>query len=67
MNSFSIYDTMVGDWFVQRSNLAGMITGQFDGEVFAKYLWNKKLMDYFNADPERFASNLGEKFHQQIG
>ena len=48
-------------------NLAGMITGQFDGEVFAKYLWNKKLMDYLNTDPERFAGNLGENFTNKLG
>lgn len=47
-------------------NLAGMITGQFDGEVFAKYLWNKKLMDYLNTDPERFAGNLGENFTNKL-
>ena len=44
-----------------------MITGQFDGEVFAKYLWNKKLMDYLNTDPERFAGNLGENFTNKLG
>ena len=49
------------------TNLAGMITGQFNGQVFAKYLWNKKLMDYLNTDPERFASNLGENFTDKLG
>ena len=48
------------------SNLAGMITGQFNGQVFAKYLWNKKLMTYFNSDPERFASNLGVNFTEKL-
>lgn len=48
------------------SNLAGMITGQFNGQVFAKYLWNKKLMTYFNSDPERFASNLGVNFTDKL-
>lgn len=28
--------------------LASMITGQFDGEIFAQQVWNEKLMDYFN-------------------
>jgi C-terminal processing protease CtpA/Prc len=49
------------------TNLAGMITGQFNGQVFAKYLWNKKLMDYLNTDPERFAGNLGENFTDKLG
>jgi C-terminal processing protease CtpA/Prc len=49
------------------TNLAGMVTGQFNGQVFAKYLWNKKLMDYLNTDPERFAGNLGENFTDKLG
>lgn len=49
------------------TNLAGMITGQFNGQVFAKYLWNKKLMAYFNTDPERFAGNLGVNFTDKFG
>ena len=28
--------------------LASMITGQFDGEIFAQQVWNEKLMAYFN-------------------
>ncbi len=28
--------------------LASMITGQFEGEIFAQQVWNEKLMDYFN-------------------
>lgn len=27
--------------------LASLITGQFNGEIFAKQLWNTKLMEYF--------------------
>ena len=45
-------------------NLAGMITGQFNGEVFAKYLWNRKLMTYFNSDPESFSDNLEINFSE---
>ena len=47
-------------------NLAGMITGQFNGEVFAKYLWNKKLMNYFNTDLERFSSQLEINFSESL-
>lgn len=47
-------------------NLAGMITGQFNGEVFAKYLWNKKLMTYFNNDLERFSSQLEINFSESL-
>lgn len=47
-------------------NLAGMITGQFNGEVFAKYLWNKKLMTYFNTDLERFSSQLEINFSESL-
>lgn len=47
-------------------NLAGMITGQFNDETFVKYLWNKKLMDFFNAEPIEYASWLGENFTNQL-
>ena len=47
-------------------NLAGMITGQFNGEVFAKYLWNQKLMTYFNSDLERFSSQLEINFSESL-
>lgn len=47
-------------------NLAGMITGQFNGEIFAKYLWNKKLMTYFNSDLERFSSQLEINFSESL-
>ena len=47
-------------------NLAGMITGQFNGEIFAKYLWNKKLMTYFNTDLERFSSQLEINFSESL-
>ncbi len=48
-------------------NLAGMITGQFNGEVFAKYLWNKKLTNYFNTDLPKYAGSLSAKFTDQLG
>ena len=47
-------------------NLAGMITGQFNGEVFAKYLWNRKLTAYFNSDPESFSDNLRVNFTDKL-
>ena len=47
-------------------NLSGMITGQFNGQVFTKYLWNKKLMTYLNANEDRYASWLGENFTNQL-
>ncbi len=47
-------------------NLAGMITGQFNGEVFAKYLWNKKLMTFLNANQQQYSSWLGENFTNQL-
>ena len=48
------------------TNLAGMITGQFNGQVFAKYLWNKKLMTYLNDNQEQYASWLGENFTDKL-
>lgn len=44
--------------------LASMITGQFNGQVFAKQQWNTKIEDYFNDnDPEqlinRFSNSIG--------
>lgn len=44
--------------------LASMITGQFNGQVFAKQQWNAKIEDYFNDnDPEqlinRFSNSIG--------
>ncbi|WP_447636310.1 S41 family peptidase [Flavobacterium microcysteis] len=44
--------------------LASMITGQFNGQVFAKQEWNTKIEDYFNDnDPEqlinRFSNSIG--------
>jgi carboxyl-terminal processing protease len=47
-------------------NLATMITGQYNGEVFAKYLWNKKLMTFLNANQPRYAAWLGENFTDQL-
>ncbi len=31
------------------TNLASMITGQFNGQIFAKQEWNEKRMSYFNS------------------
>lgn len=44
--------------------LASMITGQFNGQVFAKQQWNAKIEDYFDDnDPEqlinRFSNSIG--------
>lgn len=44
--------------------LASMITGQFNGQVFAKQEWNQKVEDYYNENnPEllinRFTNSLG--------
>ena len=42
--------------------LASMVTGQFTGEVFAKQVWNSKLMQYWNeSDPERLIDNFVNK------
>jgi hypothetical protein len=48
-------------------NLAGMITGQFSGEIFGKYLWNKNIMSVLNSDPETYANNLRINFTSQLG
>lgn len=48
-------------------NLAGMITGQFSGEIFGKYLWNKKVMSVLNSNPETYANNLRINFTSQLG
>ena len=44
-------------------NLASMITGQFNNQIFAKEKWNSKLMEYWNENnPDnlinRFVSNI---------
>lgn len=45
------------------TRLASMITGQFNGQVFAKQQWNYKLEDYYSNSPEsllnRFTNSLG--------
>jgi len=46
------------------SRLASMITGQFNGQIFAQQQWNQKVMDFFNdSNPEqiinRFTNSLG--------
>lgn len=45
------------------ARLASMLTGQFNGEIFAQQIWNSKLMDYWEGrDPEslinRFVNTL---------
>ena len=47
-------------------NLAGMITGQFSGQIFVKYLWNNKLMNFLNENKTRYASWLQENFTNQL-
>ncbi|WP_396150450.1 S41 family peptidase [Flavobacterium sp.] len=46
------------------TRLASMITGQFNGQVFARQVWNQKVMDFFNQqNPEqlinRFTNSIG--------
>ena len=43
-------------------NLASMITGQFNNQVFAKETWNSKLMDYWNENsPESLLNKFTNK------
>ena len=43
-------------------NLASMITGQFNNQVFAKERWNPKLMDYWNENsPESLLNRFTNK------
>lgn len=45
-------------------DLASMITGQFEGEIFAKQEWNETYQEYFEQeDPER----LINRFNNKIG
>lgn len=46
------------------TRLASMITGQFNGQVFARQVWNQKVMSFFNQEnPEllinRFTNRIG--------
>jgi C-terminal processing protease CtpA/Prc len=46
------------------TRLASMITGQFNGQVFARQVWNQKVMTFFNQEnPEllinRFTNRIG--------
>jgi carboxyl-terminal processing protease len=42
--------------------LASMITGQFNGQLFAKEQWNAKITDYFNkTKPEKLINNFVDK------
>lgn len=40
------------------TRLAGMITGQFKGQIFAKEQWNSKLEDYYNSTNPATLLNL---------
>ncbi|MDG1247565.1 MAG: S41 family peptidase, partial [Flavobacteriaceae bacterium] len=43
-------------------NLASMITGQFNNQVFAKESWNSKLMNYWNENsPESLINKFTDK------
>lgn len=43
-------------------DLASMITGQFQGEVFAKQQWNQTYQEYFEQeDPERLINRFNDK------
>lgn len=43
-------------------DLASMITGQFEGQVFMKELWNQKYQEYFESnDPERLLNRFNPK------
>lgn len=46
------------------TRLASMITGQFNGQVFAKQEWNQKVEDFFNANDPNALLN---KFTTSIG
>lgn len=46
------------------TRLASMITGQFNGEVFARQEWNQKITDYFN---ENNPESLINRFTNAIG
>ena len=45
-------------------NLASMITGQFNNQIFAKEKWNSKLMDYWD---EKNPDNLINRFVDNMG
>lgn len=45
-------------------DLSSMITGQFEGEVFARQQWNKDYQEYFEAnDPEGLIDRFNSKIH----
>ena len=47
-------------------DLASMITGQFEGEVFIKEQWNKKYQDYFEAKkPEGLLNRFDPKIRTE--
>jgi len=46
------------------THLASMITGQFNGEVFAKEQWNAKVEDYYSThNPEDLFNRFGTKIN----
>lgn len=45
-------------------DLSSMITGQFDGEVFAKQQWNQDYQEFFETnDPEGLINRFNTKIH----
>ena len=48
-------------------NLASMITGQFNNQIFAKERWNSKLMTYWEEnDPEALLNRFTDKLDNNI-
>ncbi|MBL6604107.1 MAG: hypothetical protein ISP62_02810 [Cryomorphaceae bacterium] len=48
-------------------NLASMITGQFNNQIFAKERWNSKLMNYWEENnPERIINRFTDKLDNNI-
>ena len=45
-------------------DLSSMITGQYDGEIFAKQQWNEDYQEYFETnDPEGLINRFNSKIH----
>ena len=48
-------------------NLASMITGQFNNQIFAKERWNSKLMNYWEENnPEALLNRFTDKLDNNI-
>tara|TARA_E500000178_G_scaffold311100_1_gene326727 strand:+ start:2151 stop:3614 length:1464 start_codon:yes stop_codon:yes gene_type:complete len=48
-------------------NLASMITGQFNNQIFAKEIWNSKLMNYWEENnPEALINRFTDKLDNNI-